>query len=452
MSLSTTIRTPEQVLLGFLSQCFWGGAASYTRHTACFLSGLRPQLGVLATGRCCLQGLFALPEIGSYNYLAFLVLLSAVNLTSIRRRALRLTGTKRRCLNLGSYNYLGFAAADEYCTPRVLTTMRELGWSMCSSRIDVGPRARCCPDCMFGICHLGKGSPVPHRCATVSWCNPRQGRPCCSPRFGQILIAAIPVYVRKLENLVECSSSYVNPRINQTQGQCTSSWGGSWPSRCRQQGLTTRRDKYTSLCGNPPAHVSCAGTPPVHPELGTAGGGVCRQAGSVGTWRGLRDLWIHRPRARRPRSANTDSLRLSSWSGYLSSEQPTASVVCAGTTPVHLELEKLVAEFVGKPAALTFGMGFATNSIVIPALVGRGCLILSDALNHASIVAGARGSGAKVKVRRAATLETSSKCLSGKLGRGFCSSQKILLALRRAASRALIFIGVLFANYVRSDI
>ena len=67
---------------------------------------------------------------------------------------------------------------------------------------------------------------------------------------------------------------------------------------------------------------------------------------------------------------------------------------------MHLELETLVAEFVGKPAALTFGMGFATNSVVIPALVGRGCLILSDALNHASIVAGARGSGAKVKVRR----------------------------------------------------
>ena len=65
---------------------------------------------------------------------------------------------------------------------------------------------------------------------------------------------------------------------------------------------------------------------------------------------------------------------------------------------MHLELEALVAEFVGKPAALTFGMGFATNSVVIPALVGRGCLILSDALNHASIVAGARGSGAKVKV------------------------------------------------------
>ena len=58
----------------------------------------------------------------------------------------------------------------------------------------------------------------------------------------------------------------------------------------------------------------------------------------------------------------------------------------------------MVADFVGKEDAITFGMGFATNSVGIPALVGKGCLILSDALNHSSIVAGVRGSGAKVKV------------------------------------------------------
>ncbi len=69
---------------------------------------------------------------------------------------------------------------------------------------------------------------------------------------------------------------------------------------------------------------------------------------------------------------------------------------------MHLELEKQVAEFVGKEAALTFGMGFATNSVILPALVGRGCLIISDSLNHASIVTGARGSGAKVKVSHTA--------------------------------------------------
>lgn len=70
----------------------------------------------------------------------------------------------------------------------------------------------------------------------------------------------------------------------------------------------------------------------------------------------------------------------------------------AATTAVHLELEKLVAGYVGKEDCITFGMGFATNSVGIPALVSKGCLIISDALNHASIVAGVRGSGAKVKV------------------------------------------------------
>ena len=76
-----------------------------------------------------------------------------------------------------------------------------------------------------------------------------------------------------------------------------------------------------------------------------------------------------------------------------------AKRVGAGTTPTHLQLDRMVAEFVGKEDAITFGMGFATNSVGIPALVGKGCLILSDALNHSSIVAGVRGSGAKVKVR-----------------------------------------------------
>lgn len=75
-----------------------------------------------------------------------------------------------------------------------------------------------------------------------------------------------------------------------------------------------------------------------------------------------------------------------------------SSRLAAGTTEKHIELDKTVADFVGCEDALTFGMGFATNSVVIPALVGKGCLVLSDSLNHASIVSGVRGSGAKVKV------------------------------------------------------
>ena len=75
------------------------------------------------------------------------------------------------------------------------------------------------------------------------------------------------------------------------------------------------------------------------------------------------------------------------------------SACLTGSTPLHQELDNIVADFIGKEAAITFGMGFATNSLVIPVLVGKGCLIISDSLNHASVVAGTRGSGAKVKVR-----------------------------------------------------
>jgi serine palmitoyltransferase len=69
-----------------------------------------------------------------------------------------------------------------------------------------------------------------------------------------------------------------------------------------------------------------------------------------------------------------------------------------GTLDVHKKLEALVARFVGKPAALVFGMGFATNSMNIPALMGKGDLLISDQMNHASLVTGAKLSGATVRV------------------------------------------------------
>jgi serine palmitoyltransferase len=68
-----------------------------------------------------------------------------------------------------------------------------------------------------------------------------------------------------------------------------------------------------------------------------------------------------------------------------------------GTTTLHRELEELIAQFVGKEEALVFGMGFATNAGNIPALVGKGDLIVSDSLNHSSVVTGCRLSGAKIK-------------------------------------------------------
>ena len=67
---------------------------------------------------------------------------------------------------------------------------------------------------------------------------------------------------------------------------------------------------------------------------------------------------------------------------------------------MHQELEKTVARFLRKPDAICFGMGFATNSTCIPTIIGPGCVIISDELNHASLVLGARLSGAKIRVFR----------------------------------------------------
>jgi len=77
-----------------------------------------------------------------------------------------------------------------------------------------------------------------------------------------------------------------------------------------------------------------------------------------------------------------------------------SSMLESGHSDVLAELQRKVAQFLGKEDAVVFGMGFATNSTVIPALVGKGCLVLSDALNHTSIVTGVRSSGASVRIFR----------------------------------------------------
>mmetsp|Transcript_34541 Transcript_34541/g.58505 ORF Transcript_34541/g.58505 Transcript_34541/m.58505 type:complete len:1364 (+) Transcript_34541:123-4214(+) len=69
-----------------------------------------------------------------------------------------------------------------------------------------------------------------------------------------------------------------------------------------------------------------------------------------------------------------------------------------GYSKIHKEAEKEIASYLGKEDAVILGMGFATNSTVLPALVGKGDVLISDALNHTSIVQGARETGAKIKV------------------------------------------------------
>ncbi|KAJ1919738.1 serine palmitoyltransferase component [Mycoemilia scoparia] len=69
-----------------------------------------------------------------------------------------------------------------------------------------------------------------------------------------------------------------------------------------------------------------------------------------------------------------------------------------GQSRVLLETEELVARFVGTEACMIVSMGYATNSLTIPSLAGKGSLIISDELNHSSIVSGARLSGATISV------------------------------------------------------
>ncbi len=70
----------------------------------------------------------------------------------------------------------------------------------------------------------------------------------------------------------------------------------------------------------------------------------------------------------------------------------------AGTMSMHEALEQELADFKGTEAVLTFQSGFTANTGVIPTITGEDDLIVSDALNHASIIDGMRLSRAPRKV------------------------------------------------------
>ena len=72
----------------------------------------------------------------------------------------------------------------------------------------------------------------------------------------------------------------------------------------------------------------------------------------------------------------------------------------SGGVRLHDELESRLAALKSTEAALLFSSGYMANLGTIPALVGRGDSIFSDALNHASIIDGARLSGAAINVYR----------------------------------------------------
>jgi glycine C-acetyltransferase len=70
----------------------------------------------------------------------------------------------------------------------------------------------------------------------------------------------------------------------------------------------------------------------------------------------------------------------------------------AGTMDLHMALEEQIAKFKGTEACVVFQSGFTANAGTVAAILGKDDLILSDELNHASIIDGCRLSRATIKV------------------------------------------------------
>jgi len=77
----------------------------------------------------------------------------------------------------------------------------------------------------------------------------------------------------------------------------------------------------------------------------------------------------------------------------------------AGTMDIHVELEKRLAKFKHAEASLVYQTGFAANAGLIPQLVGKEDLIISDELNHGSIIDGVRLAHAERAVYKHADME-----------------------------------------------
>jgi glycine C-acetyltransferase len=84
----------------------------------------------------------------------------------------------------------------------------------------------------------------------------------------------------------------------------------------------------------------------------------------------------------------------------------------AGTMDLHMELERRLAKFKGAEASLVYQTGFAANSGLIPQLAGKGDLIISDELNHGSIIDGVRLSQAERRVYKHADTDDLAKVLA----------------------------------------
>ena len=85
----------------------------------------------------------------------------------------------------------------------------------------------------------------------------------------------------------------------------------------------------------------------------------------------------------------------------------------AGTMTIHMALEEKIAKFKHVEAAVVFQSGFAANAGTVQAILGKEDVIISDELNHASIIDGCRLSRAEIKVFPHKDLDACEKILKG---------------------------------------
>lgn len=94
--------------------------------------------------------------------------------------------------------------------------------------------------------------------------------------------------------------------------------------------------------------------------------------------------------------ANEEAARFVSLEGLVAGSG--ASRLVSGNHAAHEALERRLAEYVGREACLLFSSGYAANVGIVGALVGKGDVVFSDALNHASLIDGTRLSGAAKRI------------------------------------------------------
>ncbi|MFE8992204.1 8-amino-7-oxononanoate synthase [Streptomyces collinus] len=103
----------------------------------------------------------------------------------------------------------------------------------------------------------------------------------------------------------------------------------------------------------------------------------------------------------------------------------TGSRLVTGTTELHTELERELADFCGFEAALVFSSGYAANLAAVTALAPHGSLIVSDAGNHASLIDGCRLARGTTQVVAHAEPDAARKALAGHEGTAIAVSDTV---------------------------